>query len=138
MADASGGSAGDDAPPAVPLSRRDAAEARRAEDQPDTGPALQAHVRAARSEIENQVAHARAEFEEANERIKERTGRDLIVATLIGLAIGAVLIGSLIFVKWLFVLFALAAALLGIFEFGRALRASGRRVDLIPQLVLAA
>ena len=77
-----GGSAGDDAPPAVPLTRRDAAEARRAEDQPtDTGPAFQAHVRAARSELENQVAHARAEFEEANERIKERTGRDLILAT---------------------------------------------------------
>ncbi len=30
-----------------------------------------------------------AEFEEANERIKERTGRDLILAILIGLAIGA-------------------------------------------------
>ena len=138
MADASGGSGGDDKPPPVPLSRRDAAGARRAEEQTDTGPALQAHVRAARSEIENQVAHARAEFEEANERIKERTGRDLIVATLIGLAIGAVLIGSLIIVKWLFVLFALAAAVLGIFEFSRALVATGRRVDLVPQLVLAA
>jgi phosphatidate cytidylyltransferase len=138
MADASGGSAGDDSPPAVPLSRRDAAQARRAEDQADTSPAIQAHVRAARSEIESQVAHARAEFEEANERIKARTGRDLIVATLIGLAIGAVLIGSLIFVKWLFVLFALAATVLGIFEFSRALVATGRRVDLIPQLVLGA
>ena len=95
-------------------------------------------MRAARSELENQVAHARAEFEEANERIKERTGRDLILATLIGLAIGAVLVGSLIFVKWLFVVFALAAALLGIFEFSRALKATGRRVDLVPQLVVAA
>src|SRR6478752_989817 len=102
MADASGGSAGDDTPPAVPLSRRDAAEARRAEDQTDTGPAIQAHVRAARSEIENQVAHARAEFEEANERIKERTGRDLILATLIGLGTGLLLILSLIFIKWIF------------------------------------
>ena len=82
-------------------------------------------MRAARSEFENQVAHARAEFEEANERIKERTGRDLILATLIGVAIGAVLVASLIFVKWLFVVFALAAALLGIFEFSRAL--IGRR-----------
>ncbi len=138
MADATESSAGDDSPPAVPLTRRDAAESRRTEPSTDSGPAFQAHVRAARSELENQVAHARAEFEEANERIKERTGRDLILATLIGLAIGAVLVGSLIFVKWLFVLFALAAALLGIFEFGRALTASGRRVDLIPQLVAAA
>ncbi|HYJ50047.1 MAG TPA: phosphatidate cytidylyltransferase [Microbacterium sp.] len=96
------------------------------------------HVRAARSEFENQVAQARAEFEEANERIKQRTGRDLIVATLIGLAIGAVLIASLIFLKWVFVLFALAACLLGIFEFGRALIGAGRKVDLVPQLVIGA
>ena len=67
-------------------------------------------MRAARSEFENQVAQARAEFEEANERIKQRTGRDLIVATLIGLAIGAALIASLIFLKWVFVLFALGGA----------------------------
>jgi phosphatidate cytidylyltransferase len=103
----------------------------------DTGPAFQSHVRAARSELEHQVAHARAEFEEANERIKERTGRDLILATVIGVAIGALLVLSLIFVKWIFVLYALAAAVLGIFEFGRALRAAGRRVDIVPQLIAA-
>ena len=91
--------------PADQAARRDAGDARAEPPRSptDSGPAFQAHVRAARSELENQVAHARAEFEEANERIKERTGRDLILATLIGLAIGAVLLGSLIFVKWLFV-----------------------------------
>lgn len=134
MADASGKRPGDDTP-AVPMTRRSAAEARRAEPPTDSGPAFQAHVRAARSEIENQVAHARAEFEEANERIKERTGRDLILATLIGLAIGVVLVGSLIFIKWLFLVFALAALLLGTFEFTRALKAAGSRVDLVPQLL---
>ncbi|BDV30817.1 phosphatidate cytidylyltransferase [Microbacterium terricola] len=110
------GASPDDAAPAEPVSRRE-------------------HVRAARSEFEHQVAHARAEFEEANERIKARTGRDLIVATLIGLAIGALLVASLIFFKQVFVVFALGAALLGIFELSRALVASGRRVDLVPQLV---
>ncbi|GAA1965211.1 phosphatidate cytidylyltransferase [Microbacterium deminutum] len=121
------------------MTRREAAEAARRSDEPstDSGPAFQSHVRAARSELENQVAHARAEFEEANERIKERTGRDLILATAIGLAIGILLVLSLIFVKWLFVLYALAAAILGIFEFSRALKAAGRKVDLIPQLVVA-
>jgi cobalt-zinc-cadmium efflux system protein len=49
-------------------------------------------VRAARAEFESQVAHAREQFEEANERIKQRTGRDLLVAILIALALGAVLI----------------------------------------------
>lgn len=178
MSDASGGPPeGDAPPPEVPLTRREAAEARRSNEaagdaaepaaptvdpalyipprppapvlaEPESaiaapleaaesGPVLQSHIRAARTEFESQVAHARAEFEEANERIKARTGRDLILAILIGVAAGAVLVGSLIFVKQLFLLFALAAVLLGVFEFARALSASGRRVDLVPQLVAA-
>jgi phosphatidate cytidylyltransferase len=104
----------------------------------DSGPVIQAHIRAARSEFESQVAHARAEFEEANERIKQRTGRDLILAIIIGVAAGALLLGSLIFVKQLFPVFALAAVLLGVFEFSRALVAAGRKVDLVPQLVSGA
>ena len=168
MSDAPGEPAGGDSSlPAAPLTRREAAEARRDADtevvaemtpdapasvvpaaagSADTGPVVQSHLRAkrsefetqvahARAEFETQVAHARAEFEEANERIKARTGRDLILATLIGVAAGAVLIGSLIFVKQLFVLFALAAVLLGVFEFARALVAAGRKIDLVPQLI---
>lgn len=135
MSDASGGTAGETPPPA-PLTRRDAASLRRRAAAGEHSADFQAHVRAARNEFESQVAQKRAEFEEANERIKQRTGRDLIVATLIGLGIGAVLIASLIFLKWLFVLFALGAAILGIFEFSRALIGSGRKVDLVPQLVV--
>ena len=138
MTDASGEPPGGGQPvPEVPLTRRDAAEARRAPVSAES-PALQSHIRAARSEFESQVAHARAEFEEANERIKARTGRDLIVATLIGLAAGAILIASLIFFKWLFLVFALAAVGMGVFEFSRALTASGRRIDLVPQLISGA
>lgn len=128
----------------VPLTRRDAAQTRRGNRTADAAhahdPALafQAQVRAARSEIEIQMAQARSDFEEVNERIKQRTGRNLILAILIGVAIGVVLIASLIFLKWTFILFALGAALLGIFEFGRALRVAGRRVDLVPQLVCGA
>lgn len=136
MTDASGDLPGSEQPSGPPLTRRDAAGTRRSGTAPETGADFQSHVRAARSEFESQVAHARAEFEEANERIKQRTGRDLIVAILIGLAIGAALIASLIFLKWVFVLFALGAAILGIFEFSRALIGSGRKVDLIPQLVI--
>lgn len=172
MTDSSGETSGGDSSfPETPLTRREAAEARRSGDtddltaaagelpaagggafatpetvpatpsvtptvpSADSAPARQAHIRTARSEFESQVAHARAEFEEANERIKQRTGRDLILATLIGVAAGAVLLGSLIFVKQLFLVFALAAVLLGVFEFTRALVASGRRVDLVPQLL---
>lgn len=96
-----------------------------------------AHVRAARSEIEQQVEKAKADLEHANERIKARTGRDLIVASAIGVAIGLAVIGSLVFIKWLFLLMAVPITLLGVFEFSRALQAAGRRVDVIPQLVVA-
>ncbi|HWI30669.1 MAG TPA: phosphatidate cytidylyltransferase, partial [Microbacterium sp.] len=116
-------------PDTPPLTRRQAAQARGPE-------AMQAQFRAARSELENQVAHARDQFDEANERIKERTGRDLILAIVIALALGAALILSLIFFTWLFVLFALAASVLVTFELTRALQVSGRKVDLVPQLVV--
>ncbi len=120
----------------APLTRREAAAMRRRPVEPEVAPRLQNSVRAARTEFESQVAHARAEFDNANERIKQRTGRDLIVATAIGIGIGIVVIASLIFLKWLFVFFALAASVVGIFEFGRALQVSGRRVDLVVQLVI--
>lgn len=100
--------------------------------------AIREQWRAARDELENHVSHARDQIDQANERIKQRTGRDLVLAILIGLAFGAALLGSLLFVKALFVPFALAAALLGVYELSRALRASGRRVDVIPQLVAGA
>jgi phosphatidate cytidylyltransferase len=104
--------------------------------QTDPTAVFQAHVRAARSDFESQVAHARDQFEEANERIKQRTGRNLILAILIGVGIGAVVILSLIFLKWPFAILALGAALFGIFELTRALQGSGRKVDLIPQLIV--
>ncbi|MBN9171654.1 MAG: phosphatidate cytidylyltransferase [Microbacterium sp.] len=143
MTDLPGGDAPDEDAPLLPerrVRRRRGATAPTAPGPvPPTDPttaAFQAHVRSARSELENQVAHARAEFDQANERIKERTGRDLIVAIGIGLAIGAAVVLSVIFWKWIFVVFALGAAVLGVFEFGRALQGSGRRVDLVPQVVL--
>lgn len=134
----------DSGPPAgaePPLTRREAAEARRAPAPQAQDPAaatFQDHVRSARNEFESHVSQARNDFEEVNERIKARTGRDLIVATLIGLAIGALLILSLVFFKWGFVLFALAAVLLGTFELGRALVTAGRRVDIVLQLIAGA
>jgi len=78
---------------------------------------------------------ARADFDQANERIKQRTGRDLIGAILIGLVIGVAVLLSLLIWKQVFILFVLAAAGTGIFEISRALQAGGRRIDLIPQLI---
>ncbi|GAA2918751.1 phosphatidate cytidylyltransferase [Microbacterium keratanolyticum] len=100
--------------------------------------ALHAQWRAARDEIGTHVSHARDQLDQANERIKARTGRDLILATLIGLLIGGLLLVSLIFVKWAFLFFAVAGSQLAIFELSRALRAGGRRIDVVPQQIAGA
>lgn len=99
---------------------------------------FQAHVRAARSEFEHQIDRARADFDQVNDRINARTGRNLLMAIVIGVAIGLVVLGSLLFIKWLFLIFAIPVCLLGVFEFSRALQTAGRRVDVWPQLVAGA
>ncbi len=112
-----------------PLTRADARKA------VDGSSAFHEHVRAARSEFESQIDRARTDFEHVNDRINERTGRPLLMATLIGVAVGALVLASLLFLKSLFLLFAIPVGLLAIFEFCRALQTAGRRVDVIPQLV---
>ncbi|ODT38790.1 MAG: phosphatidate cytidylyltransferase [Microbacterium sp. SCN 71-17] len=121
-------------PPAEPPSGRRSDPARRAAHTGETVTAIESQLRAMRTDAEQHIAHARAEFDQANERIKQRTGRDLIVASLIGVAIGVVVVASLIFVKWLFAFFALGAMVLAVLEFSRALQVAGRRVDVVPQL----
>lgn len=126
----------DDAEPNDSSPRRRADALRRGPVTGEGVTAFESQLRSMRSDAEQHLAQARAEFDQRNERLKERTGRDLIVATLIGLAIGVVVVASLIFVKWLFVLFAAAAVGLAMFEFARALQVAGRRVDVHPQLVV--
>ncbi|MAM54820.1 MAG: phosphatidate cytidylyltransferase [Microbacterium sp.] len=133
MTDAPDAPSGDDDVP--PLTRRDAgARQDPGSDAQDPSQAFQEHMRAMRTGVESQMAHARAEFDQANERIKERTGRDLIVAILIGIAIGGVLLLSLVLLKWIFILFALVATVFGILEISRALTVAGRRIDVAPQV----
>lgn len=117
-----------DAEEGQPQTRRGAQDAA-------TPEGVREQLRQARGDFETHVNQAREHLDQANERIKARTGRDLIVATLVGLAFGAVLLGSLLFIKELFVPIALAIAVLGIFEFTRALRTAGRHVDIVPQVL---
>lgn len=98
---------------------------------------FQAHVRAARIEIEQHIGKAKADFESANERINQRSGRNLLLAILIGLAVGLTLMASLLLADWAFLILAFPVCLLGVFEFSRALIVAGRRIDVIPQLVAA-
>lgn len=99
---------------------------------------LQEHLRAARDELENQFARTRADLGQANERIKQRTGRDLVLAILIGLAIGAVVLLSLLIWKPVFVAVALVGVVLAVLELCRALAGGGRRIDVVPQVGLGA
>ncbi|MGP6171902.1 phosphatidate cytidylyltransferase [Microbacterium sp. A196] len=115
-------------PPKPPLPRA-------AERAIDPAAAMREQLRLARGDFGTHVNQAREHLDQANERIKARTGRDLILATLVGLAFGAVLLASLLFIKELFIPIALAIAVLGIFEFTRALRSAGRRIDIVPQVV---
>ncbi|MEO6310099.1 MAG: phosphatidate cytidylyltransferase [Leifsonia sp.] len=94
-------------------------------------------VRAARADVERQVQATKAQIDATNARIQARTGRDLILAILIGLALGSVLVVSLIFIKALFMIFAIVIVGFTAFEFAQALGHAGRAVPRIPVAVAA-
>lgn len=93
---------------------------------------LHAQFRATRADFERQLEAKRLQFEKTNERIKQKSGRNLLGAIGIGVFLGAILLLSLLVNKELFMLF--AAVLLGTsaVELATALRAMGRRVPRIP------
>ncbi|MDQ4213284.1 phosphatidate cytidylyltransferase [Microbacterium capsulatum] len=105
---------------------------------PRTGDNLHAQWQARKAEIETHVSHARDQIDQANERIIQRTGRNLVLAVGVGLLFGAVVVSSLVLAKWSFALIAVAIVELAIWELVLALRAGGRKVDLWPQLVVGA
>jgi phosphatidate cytidylyltransferase len=93
---------------------------------------LRAQVQATRADFERQMLARKAQLDATNERIAARTGRNLILATLIGLGAGALLILSLIFIKELFLVFGAAMVGFAAFELTQAFRGAGRRVPRIP------
>ena len=108
------------------------------------GPDFKAQAQAARADFERQLQegraqfdNARAQFDEVNERIRARTGRNLILAILIGLGAGVLVLGSLIFVTELFMVFAAAAIALAVVELGTALRVSGRDIPRTASVIAA-
>lgn len=81
----------------------------------------------------------RADFEAqvraTNEKIQARTGRNLPMAILVGAALGAALLFSLIFVKAIFMIFAAALIAFTAYELASALRFAGRDVPRVPTLI---
>jgi phosphatidate cytidylyltransferase len=98
---------------------------------------IRAQVTATRAELKAQMEATRAQIDHANEKIEERTGRNLPLAILIGLVLGFSMLFSLIVVKELFMI--VAAVLIGFtaFELASALRAWGRRVPRWPTVLAA-
>ncbi|QPZ40236.1 phosphatidate cytidylyltransferase [Paramicrobacterium chengjingii] len=94
-------------------------------------------MRETRDDIERQVRDGRVRFDQVNERIEARTGRNLILAIVIGVVLGIGLVASLIFVKVVFAIFATIIVGFTAFELANALRRTGRAVDPIAAVISA-
>lgn len=88
-------------------------------------------------EIESQLRDARRQFDETQERINARTGRNLLFATLFGIVLGVAMLLSLIVFKQLFMLVAAFVIVFAVLELAGALRSAGRDVPRIPSVVAA-
>jgi phosphatidate cytidylyltransferase len=86
-------------------------------------------------EIRAQFEATKAQLDATNEKIEARTGRNLIAAILIGLALGLTMLFSLIVIKELFMLFAGALVAFTAFELASALRFAGHNVPRIPVVI---
>jgi len=89
-------------------------------------------VQSTRADIERQMQATRAQFEATSVRIEARTGRNLIGAILIGLLLGGAMLSSLIFIKALFIIFAVFLAGFTALELAEALRRTGRTIPRVP------
>ncbi|WP_285117143.1 phosphatidate cytidylyltransferase [Leifsonia sp. fls2-241-R2A-40a] len=98
---------------------------------------FRAQVQVTRADFERQVQARKAQLDATNERIAERTGRNLILAIVIGLAVGAVVVLTLIFIKELFLPFGMVMAGFASFELAQAFRVTGRRVPRVPTVIAA-
>jgi phosphatidate cytidylyltransferase len=92
---------------------------------------IEAQVRATNARIEAQVRAT-------NAIIEERTGRNLVAAVAIGIVFGGAFIASLIFLTWIFMIFAAAIMVFLALELAAAFRAGGRNVPRIPSAIAAA
>ncbi len=88
-------------------------------------------------EIKAQFEATKAQIDATNEKIEARTGRNLVAAVVIGLALGLAMLFSLIVIKELFMLFAGAIIAFTAFELASALRFAGHNVPRLPTVLAA-
>ncbi|CAN5506323.1 hypothetical protein BH10ACT6_BH10ACT6_00320 [soil metagenome] len=112
--------AGSEGPPKHPSARED----------------FEARAAATRHDIEVRAQEARAQFDATQEKIRARTGRNLLAAIGIGVVLGAMFIVSVIF-KWPFIIFGAGLIGFAVFELATALRQAGRDVPRVVSTVVA-
>ncbi|MET0725189.1 MAG: phosphatidate cytidylyltransferase [Leifsonia sp.] len=96
---------------------------------------IERQLESRRADIERQFEATRAQIDATSEKIQARTGRNLILAILIGLALGFAMLFSLIVVKELFLVFGAILVFFTAYELTQGLRTSGRMVPVIPVLI---
>jgi phosphatidate cytidylyltransferase len=110
-----------------------------AKKHPPTRAEFEARAHEVRADLEARGLEARAQFDATQEKIRARTGRNLLAAIGIGVGLGAVFLASLIIpnLKWLFIIF--GAGLIGftVFELSSALRQAGRDIPRVASTVVA-
>lgn len=89
-----------------------------------------------REDIDAFVEDARHQFDQANEAINRRVGRNLLAAIGIGLVLGGVFLASLIVINELFMIVAAVLIGLTVFELASALRFAGRDVPRVASTVV--
>ena len=98
---------------------------------------FQAQLDSGRSEFEAQIREARKHFDDAQARVNERTGRNLLFAVLFGLILGFSMLFSLIVIKQLFLIVAAFLLTFAVLELTAALRHAGREVPRLPSVAVA-
>jgi len=83
------------------------------------------------------VSEFEAQVRATNDKINARTGRPLVLALTVGIGLGLALLGSLIFVKEFYMIFAALLAGFTTFELASALRFAGRDVPRVPVVIAA-
>jgi len=90
-----------------------------------------------RADIDATVADIEAQVRAANDKLNERSGRPLVMAIIIGVALGGGLLLSLLLIKELFMVFAGILIVFAVFELSTALRGAGRDVPRVPVIIAA-
>ncbi|MDM4762884.1 phosphatidate cytidylyltransferase [Galbitalea sp. SE-J8] len=88
-----------------------------------------------RAEIEANLHDFEARARATSDRINARSGRNLSLAIIVGLVLGAAVVASLIVVKEFFMLFGAALVTVTALELAGALRSAGRDVPRIPLVI---